>query len=35
MCKEGGCGACLVDAEVFDYSSKINKNISINSVIFI
>lgn len=34
MCKEGGCGSCLVNAEIIDYSSKMSKNISINSVTF-
>ena len=32
MCREGGCGACLVQAEVTDYLSEENKNITINSV---
>ncbi|RNA44115.1 xanthine dehydrogenase-like isoform X1, partial [Brachionus plicatilis] len=34
MCKEGGCGSCLVNAEIIDYSSKMSKNISINSCLF-
>ncbi|CAF0756244.1 unnamed protein product [Brachionus calyciflorus] len=34
MCQEGGCGSCLVNAEVFDYSTKKIKNISINSCLF-
>lgn len=31
-CKEGGCGACIINAQIFDYVSQKNKNISINSV---
>lgn len=33
MCREGGCGSCLVNAEIFDYVTQKSKFISINSVI--
>ena len=32
MCREGGCGSCVVNAEVLDYATNQPKNISINSV---
>ncbi len=32
MCREGGCGACLATAEVFDYSTGQNVSYSINTV---
>ena len=33
-CKEGGCGACIVHAEIYDYETKKPKFVSINSVRF-
>lgn len=34
MCREGGCGSCVINAEVMDYTTQQPKNISINSVNF-
>jgi xanthine dehydrogenase/oxidase len=32
-CREGGCGACVINVEIMDYVTQSNKNIAINSVI--
>ncbi len=32
MCREGGCGACLATAEIFDYTTGQNVSCSINTV---
>lgn len=33
VCKEGGCGSCVVNAEVFDYELNQFVNVPVNSVI--
>ena len=32
MCREGGCGSCVINAEIFDYETKQPKYMSINTV---
>ncbi len=32
MCREGGCGSCMINAEIFDLESQQPKYISINTV---
>ncbi len=31
-CREGGCGVCVVYAEIIDFNTKQKKYVSINSV---
>jgi xanthine dehydrogenase/oxidase len=33
-CKEGGCGACLITAEIYDHESKQPKTVAINSCLY-
>ena len=32
MCREGGCGMCVVEAKLYDPVSKLKQSYSINSV---
>lgn len=34
MCREGGCGSCIINAEVIDQETKTPKTIGINTVKF-
>ena len=33
MCREGGCGSCLADVEIYDFVTKSTKNMAINTVL--
>lgn len=35
MCREGGCGSCLINVEIYDYVNKGPKNIALNTVILL
>ena len=33
MCREGGCGACIINVQTFNPTTQTDENLSINSVI--